>query len=90
MEELLTSLEKVEPRLYYHLGSNDRGTDLILSAEGHADLMPVLNLLKKEAPVAFGWKIVVVYEGMLTFGERNDRVFPATENGDVLYRMASS
>lgn len=90
MDNLLMSLEKVEPRLYYHLGGNDRGTDLILSAEGHADLMPVLDVLKKAAPIAKGWEIVAAYEGMLKFGERNERVFPPTENGDVLYRMACS
>lgn len=90
MEHLLSSLEQIDKRLYFHLGSLDNRMDLILSAEGHAQLMPVLNQLKKDAPAVQNWSVQVAYEGMLLFGERNDQVFPATENGDVLFNMAQS
>jgi hypothetical protein len=88
-DDLLEHLRKIDPRLYYHLGSRDAGTDLILSAEGHPDLMPLLQELKQSAPSLDRWEIVVSYDGMLIFGERNIEVFPNTENGDVLFRMAS-
>ena len=76
MDYLLECLRRIDPRLYYHLGSRDDGTDLILSAEGHPDLMPVLQELKQSAPSQDGWEIVVSFDGMLTFGERNIEVFP--------------
>jgi len=88
MEYLLTVLEEIDPRLYYHLGSKDEGTDLILSAEGYADLMPILEKLRAAAPKLPDWDVRTSYEGMLLFGERNERVFPLNQNGDVLYRMA--
>jgi hypothetical protein len=88
MDRVLESLMKVDARLYYHLGSRDTVTDLILSAEGYPELMPVLQKLKETAPTLDGWAIVVSYDGMLLFGERNPEVFPKTENGDVLFRMA--
>lgn len=88
MEDILTFLEKIDPQLYYHLGQTDEGTDIILSAEGHPDLMPILEKLKAAAPILPGWKVLISYEGMLLFGERNERVFPLNANGDVLYRMA--
>jgi hypothetical protein len=87
MDHMLECLKKVDPRLYYHLGSRDAVTDLILSAEGYPDLMPVLQKLKETAPILDGWAIIVSYEGMLVFGERNLEIFPETENGDVLFRM---
>ena len=88
MDYLLECLRGIDPRLYYHIGSRDDGTDLILSAEGHPDLMPVLQELKQNAPSIDGWRIVISYDGMLIFGERNIEVFPSTENGDVLFRLA--
>jgi Regulator of ribonuclease activity B len=88
MKQLLSCLEEIDQRLYYHLGSRDNGIDLILSAEGHADLMPVLDQLKATAPKIERWDVLAAFEGMLLFGQRNERVFPDTENGDVLYRMA--
>jgi hypothetical protein len=90
MDELLEALRQIDPRLYYHLGSKDTATDLIISAEGQADLMPILTQLERTAPSIRGWGIVTAYDGMLLFGERNERVFPFTENGDVLYRMAQN
>jgi hypothetical protein len=88
MDHVLECLRKVDRRLYYPLGSRDTVTDLILSADGYPDLMPVLQKLKATAPSLDGWGIVVGYEGMLVLGERNLEVFPETENGDVLFRMA--
>lgn len=90
MDNILKALKQIDARLYYHLGSKDTGTDLIISAEGHADLMPTLAQLERAAPHIDGWQVVTAYEGMLVFGQRNGRVFPPTENGDVLYRMAQN
>jgi hypothetical protein len=92
MDNLLSFLLLVDPRLYYHLGSTDAGTDLILSAEGHADLMPILKRLKAAAPQSARWNVVTAFEGMLLFGQRNEKVFPVSENenGDVLFRMANN
>jgi hypothetical protein len=90
MESLLDSLRRIDGRLYYHLGEHDTGTDLILSAEGNADLMPILHDLEQSAPSVEGWKVLAAYDGDLAIGRRNEDVFPRTENGDVLYRMAQS
>ena len=91
MDHLLEILETVDPRLYYHLRSTNEGTELILSAEGYVELLPTLANLKATAPKFDDWKFITAYEGMLLFGERNERVFPISdnENGDVLFRMAS-
>lgn len=89
MESLLDRLRRLDPRLYYHLGDHDAGTDLILSAEGHADLMPLLDELARAAPRTRGFGVVPAYDGDLVIGRRNDDVFPRTENGDVLFRMAT-
>ena len=88
MDELLTALRKVDPRLYYHLAEWDGGIDIFFSAEGHADLMPVLERLKTCAPNVEGWGFVTAFEALLLLGKRNLSVFPSTANGDVLYQMA--
>ena len=90
MELLRDVLMAVDPRLFYHLRASESGIDLILSAEGHAELMPLLAQVREAAPALPGWGVHVAYEGMLLFGERNEDVFPPTPNGDVLYRMAQS
>jgi hypothetical protein len=92
MDQLLDTLRLVDKRLYYHIGSNDKTNNrgLILSAEGHADLMPTLELLKGAAPKCDEWNVHAVYEGLVIFGQRNEDVFPLTENGDILYKMAES
>ena len=87
MESLLTSLQMIDDRLYFFIGSTDEGMDLILSAEGYPDLMPVIADMKAAAPAMPGWHIVVSYEADLLFGQRNMRVFPDTDNGNVLYMM---
>ena len=90
MDLLRDVLMALDPRLFYHLRASDSGIDLILSAEGHAELMPLLAQVREAAPVMPGWRVHTAYEGMLLFGERNEAVFPSTPNGDVLYRMALS
>lgn len=87
MDLLRDVLLALEPRLFYHLRSNEHGIDLILSAEGHAELMPLLERVKAAAPALPGWSVQSAYEGMLLFGERNEVVFPDDANGDVLYQM---
>ena len=88
MDELLTALRKIDPRLYYHLAEWDNGVDIFFSAEGHADLMPVLEKLKACAPNVEGWGSVIAFEALILLGKRNLSVFPSTESGDVLYQMA--
>ena len=87
MDALLNALQGIDERLYFFIGSTDAGMDLILSAEGYSDLMPLLNQIKASSPVVPGWQTVITYEADLLFGQRNLRVFPETENGDVLYKM---
>lgn len=88
MEELLSALRKIDARLYYHLAEWDNGVDIFFSAEGHADLMPVLEKLKACAPNVDGWGFFIAFEALIHLGKRNLSVFPSTENGDVLFRMA--
>lgn len=88
LDELLTDLRKVDPRLYYHLAEWDGGIDIFFSAEGHADLMPILERLKTCAPNVEGWGFVTAFEALILLGKRNLSVFPSTENGDVLFQMA--
>jgi hypothetical protein len=88
MDELLSALRKIDPRLYYHLAEWDDGVDIFFSAEGYADLMPVLERLKACAPNVEGWGFVTAFEALIILGKRNLTVFPSTENGDVLYQMA--
>lgn len=88
MDELLSALRKIDPRLYYQFAEWDDGVDIFFSAEGHADLMPVLERLKACAPNVEGWGFVIAYEALILLGKRNLTVFPSTENGDVLYQMA--
>jgi len=92
MDQLLDALRLIDGRLYYHIGSSDSSNQkgLVISAEGHADLMSILEQLQQSAPQCEEWNMRVVYEGLVVFGQRNEKVFPLTENGDVLYEMAKS
>lgn len=90
MEELLSCLEEVDSRLYFFIGSTDDGMDLVLSAEGYPDLMPVVMRIKAAAPVVPGWRVLSAYDAELLFGQRNEHIFPKTESGDVLYKMAQN
>ena len=88
MESLLSILRRVDGRLYFHLGEHDKGTDLILSAEGNADLMPLLQEAERSALLPEGWRVLAAYDGDFVIGRRNLSVLPETENGDVLYGLA--
>jgi hypothetical protein len=88
LESLLDSLRHIDERLYFHLRRHDKGTDLILSAEGNADLMDLLGELLASAPGMPEWKVIAAYDGDFEVGRRNEDVFPLTENGEVLYEMA--
>ena len=90
MSGLLETLRLVDRRFYYHVGEHDDGADLILSAEGHCDALPLLQRVRDHAPEVPGWKVLAVFDGDLTIGRRNAVIFPEDENGDVLYRMARS
>lgn len=90
MDEVLSVLRRVDRRFYYHVGEHDEGADLILSAEGHCDALPLLRRVRDTAPPVPGWKVLAAFDGDLTIGRRNTAVFPEDENGDVLFRMARS
>jgi Regulator of ribonuclease activity B len=92
MDQLLDALRLIDGRLYYHIAASDSSNHkaLVISAEGHADLMPALGQLHQSAPQYKGWNMYVAYEGLVVFGQRNEEVIPLTENGDVLYEMAKS
>ena len=88
MEGLLTALRRVDRRFYYHVGEHDQGVDLILSAEGHCDALPLLRQVRDRAPEVPGWAARAVFDGDLVIGRRNTVLFPENDDGDVLYRMA--
>jgi hypothetical protein len=90
MRGLLEALRQLDRRLYYHVGEHDKGVDLILSAEGHCDALPLLKRIRDNAPETPGWEVVAAFDGDLVIGRRNVAVFPEDENGDILYRMARS
>lgn len=90
MTELLRALRRIDRRFYYHVREHDQGADLILSAEGHCDALPLLRRVRDAAPSLAGWKVLAVFDGDLAIGRRNTALFPEDENGDVLWRMARS
>ena len=90
MSGLLETLRRVDKRFYYHVGEHDDGADLILSAEGHCDALPLLQRVRDRAPAISGWEVLAVFDGDLAIGRRNVMVFPQDEDGDVLFRMARS
>lgn len=90
MDEVLSVLRRVDRRFYYHVGEHDEGADLILSAEGHCDALPLLRRVRDTAPSVPGWRVLAVFDGDLTLGRRNTALFPEDETGDALHRMARS
>ena len=88
MDRLLTSLRRIDPRLYYHLGCRDDCTDIIISAEGNPDLMTILKNIEEEFIPQDYWNVVTCYDAMLLFGERDMNIYPDDTNGNVLYNMA--
>ena len=90
MDALLVSLRRVDPRFYFHVGEHDEGQDLILSAEGHCDALPLLQDLHDRAPQVPSWDVVAAWDGDLLLGRRNSRLFPPDENGVVLWQLARS
>lgn len=90
MDELLRLLQDIDRRLSYHLGEHDQGIDLILSAEGNPELMPVLAQLREVAPSLTRWKVITAFSGIAVLGERDLQVFPDDSSGDALYRMYMS
>ena len=82
------SLKQVDPRLRFHVGYRDEGPDLLLSAEGHLDLLPSVAECIAQAPSCAGWRFRPILESESLFGKRNHAVFPDNENGDVLFDIA--
>ena len=75
--------------LCFHLGEHDKCTDLILSAEGNADLMPLLQKVEQSALLPEGWRVLAAYDGDFVIGRRNLSVFPETENRHVRVRVSA-
>ncbi len=88
MMVVLDSLKRVDPRLYLHVGYRDEGPDLLLSAEGHLDLSPAIAGCIAQAPTCANWRFRPILESESLFGKRNYALFPADENGDVLFGIA--
>ncbi|RYD42646.1 MAG: hypothetical protein EOP83_32515, partial [Verrucomicrobiaceae bacterium] len=89
LKKLYLHLRKIDKRLYLHTGSKNSGEwDLILSAEGVPELLPLLHDLVAQAPAVPGWGYVPCYDAEFLFGQRNDSLYPDDENGDTLYTMA--
>lgn len=88
MMVVLDALKRVDPRLYYHVGYRDDGADLLLSAEGHFDLSPVIAECMAQAPDCAGWRFRPILESESLFGKRDAALFPDDENGDVLFGIA--
>jgi len=89
LRSLYLCLTKVDDRLYLHTGQKDNGFDLILSAEGIPELLPILDRLAESAPILDGWSYITCYDGDFVFGGRNDELYPNDINGGVLYKMVS-
>lgn len=88
LRQLYLHLTKIDKRLYLHTGRKDDGQwDLILSAEGVPELMPVVEDLVKSAPEVSGWGYLPCYDGTFVCGERNQELYPDNVNGDTLYRI---
>ena len=88
LENLYRLLRKIDKRLYLHTGSkNSGGWDLILSAEGIPELLPVLHDLVAQAPHVPGWGYIPCYDADFLFGRRSEELYPDDGNGDTLYMM---
>ena len=88
MMVVLDALKQVDPRLYYHIGYHDQGVDFLLSAEGHFDLSQTIAECVSLAPKMPGWRIRPILDSKSLSGERDERLFPNDENGDVLFGIA--
>lgn len=88
LDDLLVALERVDSRLYLHIGHRKDGQDLLLSAEGFYDLGPALDALLALAPERPGWGYRGLLHGEIAFGQRNLELFPDDADGDALWRIA--
>ena len=86
MDTVLEALQRVDHRLFYHIGHHDTGRDLIISAEGHADLVDTFREIMKAKPELPTWGCLGVIEADHLFGQRNLKVFPEDLTGDILYK----
>lgn len=58
LEALLEALHDVDPNLYYLLGGDDSGHELIITAEGELKAFPAVQALVAAAPVVQGWQFI--------------------------------
>jgi hypothetical protein len=84
----LRSLQKIDPRLYFHCGYLDESVDLLISAEGHYDLSDTISAIIDSAPELVGWRFRPILESGALSGDRDQELFPDDENGDVLFGIA--
>ncbi|MDB6117999.1 MAG: hypothetical protein JWO08_1780 [Verrucomicrobiaceae bacterium] len=88
MMNALRALQEIDPRLYFHIGYRDDGADLLVSAEGNYDLSETMTHIVNAAPNMPGWSVIPILESDALSGQRNGKIFPDDENGDVLYGIA--
>ena len=58
LETLLEQLHQVDPNLYYLLGGDETGHELIITAEGELHSFPAVRALVQAAPTLTGWQFI--------------------------------
>ena len=58
LETLLEQLHAVDPNLYYLLGGDETGHELIITAEGELRSFPAVQALVQAAPTLAGWQFI--------------------------------
>lgn len=58
LEALLEALHAVDPNLYYLLGGDETGHELIITAEGELKAFPAVQALVAAAPALPGWQFI--------------------------------
>lgn len=57
-EPVLEALHAVDPNLYYLLGGDETGQELIITAEGELKAFPAVQALVQAAPSVPGWQFI--------------------------------
>lgn len=64
LDELLEELHLVDPGLYFEIESTTRPRELVLTAEGHEELFPLVESLVASAPSLEGWEFTALKPAM--------------------------
>lgn len=62
--ELLAAVQRVDPKLYFELGANADGHELIVTAEGRRELFALVEALIADAPSLAEWTFVALKPAM--------------------------